>query len=120
MSPGSSKAGKPKHRGRIQAQGGDTEKSVPWAQDAPPTESEMLEKCDLLEEQLTPPELRDREQPLADLRRHIRHLAAAGGGWAPIAKTFRKRGARAIRVDLEVIAGAICLPDPPQPEEPSP
>jgi hypothetical protein len=41
----------PKHRGRIQAQEGGIEKSIPWARDSPPTESGMLEMCDALEAQ---------------------------------------------------------------------
>jgi hypothetical protein len=65
---GSQEQGGPEHRGRIQAQGGGTEKSVSWARDTPPTESEMLRFCDALENQLTNREKRDRKQPLAQLR----------------------------------------------------
>lgn len=102
----------PLHRGRIQAQGGGTEKSEPWAQVNPPTESEMLEKCDRLEAQLTPRERKDREQPLADLRQFIRRAARSGGVWAGgPPKSFPKRGSKDIRVDLEVITGVACVPD---------
>lgn len=51
----------PKHRGRVQAQGGGTEKSVAWAQDHPPTLSDGLRMMDELEGQLTK---RERERKL--------------------------------------------------------
>jgi len=109
------RAEREQHRGRIQAQGGGTEKSVAWAQEEPPTESEMLEKCDLLEEKLTPNEREDRAKPLDDLRRFIRVAAAAGGLCAspkPFKKSFGLRGGAGIRIDLEVIKGLACVPDP--------
>ena len=102
----------PLHRGRLQAQGGGTEKSEPWAQAAPPTESEMLQRSDRLENRLTPKERKDREQPFADLRRFIRAAALSGGVTAPVSKSFLKRGSKDIRVDLEVIKGMACVPDP--------
>lgn len=106
--------GEPKHRGRIQAQGGGIEKSVAWARDNPPSEREMLSFCDELEDKLTDSEKRDREQPLASLRDFIRRAARAGGITAspqPFQKSFLKRGSRDIRVDLEVQKGMACVPD---------
>lgn len=105
----------PSHRGRIQAQGGDTAKSESWAQATAPTVSEMLRKCDALEEQLTAREKKDREQPMADLRAYIRRAARAGGLSAnpqPHKKSFPKRGSKDIRVDLEIQKGTACVPDP--------
>lgn len=102
----------PEHRGRIQAQGGGTEKSESWAQDEPPTESEMLGLADALEAQLTPQEHQDRQQPLEKLRQFIRSAAAAGGVSAPVSKSWLKRGSKDIRIDLEVIKGRACVPDP--------
>jgi hypothetical protein len=99
------------HRGRIQAQGGGTEKSESWARDTPPTESEMLGLCDALEAQLTEREKRDREQPLAQLRRFIRSAAQGGGVSAPVSKSWVKRGSKDVRIDLEVITGMACVPD---------
>lgn len=101
----------PHHRGRIQAQGGGTEKSESWAQPKPPTGSEMLKKCDQLEGQLTDREKEDREKPLADLRRFISSAARAGGVAALHRKSFLKRGSKDIRVDIEVIKGMACVPD---------
>ncbi|MBK7874125.1 MAG: hypothetical protein IPJ74_27490 [Saprospiraceae bacterium] len=42
-----------KHRGRIQAQGNGTEKSVSWSQDEPLTKAKGLSLLDDLEKQLT-------------------------------------------------------------------
>lgn len=69
----------PLHRGRVQAQGGGTEKSEAWARETPPTESEMLENCDRLENKLTAREMRERKQPFADVRRFIQVAAKSGG-----------------------------------------
>jgi hypothetical protein len=100
------------NRGRIQAQGGGTEKSESWAQSEPPTETEMLSLCDRLEAQLTAREKKDREQPLRQLRRFIRAAASAGGVSAPASRSWYKRGSKDIRVDLEVVTGMACVPDP--------
>ena len=112
--PKSTETRDPKHRGRVQAQGGGTEKSVPWARDSPPTESEMLNFCDELEGKLSEREKRDREQPLAELREYIHRVARSGGISAnpkPHKKPFLKRGSKDIRVDLEVQKGMACVPD---------
>jgi len=101
----------PTHRGRLQAQGGETQKSESWTQQKPPTRGEVLEKCDSLEERLTARERRDREEPLQRLREFIVKAAEQGGVWAPCYKTFLKRGSGDIRVDLEVISGLACVPD---------
>jgi hypothetical protein len=42
-----------KHRGRVQAQGGEAEESVPWAQINPPTESEGHTIMDKLQNKLS-------------------------------------------------------------------
>jgi hypothetical protein len=112
--PISEETSDPQHRGRIQAQGGGTEQSVPWARNTPPTESEMLNFCDELEGKLSQREKEDREQPLTELREFIRRAARAGGISAnpyPFKKAFLKRGSRDIRVDLEVHKGMACVPD---------
>jgi hypothetical protein len=108
----SSASGSAEHRGRIQAQGGGTEKSESWAQGEPPTETEMLSLCDRLESQLTNQEKKDREQGLRQLRRFIRAAARAGGVAAPVNRSWYKRGSKDIRIDLEVVTGMACVPDP--------
>jgi hypothetical protein len=99
------------HRGRVQAQGGGTEKSEAWAQKKPPSESHMLGMCDSLEQRLTPSEARDRAEPFRRLRDFLRRAAECGGVYAPFSKSFLQRGPRDIRVDLEVIKGMACVPD---------
>jgi hypothetical protein len=99
------------HRGRVQAQGSGTEKSEARAQKKPPSEAEMLRKCDSLEGQLTPREASDRAEPLQRLRHHISRAARCGGVDAPHVMSFHKRGSQDIRVDLEVIKGKACVPD---------
>lgn len=106
---------RPLHRGRIQAQGAGTEESVSWAQDRPPTESDMLAMCEQLEGKLTRKELRDRERAFAELREHIRDAArSAGVSSVPnVRKSFpRTRRLRNARVDFEVLSGVACVPDP--------
>jgi hypothetical protein len=108
----SAAAGGAEHRGRVQAQGGGTEKSESWAQGDPPTETEMLDLCDRLEAQLTAREQKDREQSLRQLRRFIRAAARAGGVSAPVSKSWYQRGSKDTRIDLEVVTGTACVPDP--------
>lgn len=50
------------HRGRIQAQGKDLEKSVSWAQDEPLSKEDALNLLDKLKKLLTPKELKEREK----------------------------------------------------------
>src|SRR5438874_13606431 len=111
----SHEGGEKPHRGRIQAQGGGIEKSVRWAQDEAPTLSEMLKMCDRLEAMLTDRERKERERPLADLRRCIRAAAERGGFSTPFGppRSFQNRTSRdrTIRIDLEVINGKACVPD---------
>jgi hypothetical protein len=72
----------------------------------------MLSLCDRLEAQLTDREKKDREQPLRQLRRFIRAAARAGGVSAPVSRSWYKRGSKDIRIDLEVVTGTACVPDP--------
>jgi hypothetical protein len=53
-----------KHRGRIQAQGKDTEKSVNWAQDEPLSKEEGLSLLEQLKQMLTKKEYEEREKQL--------------------------------------------------------
>ncbi len=101
----------PPHRGRIQAQGSGTEKSRAWAQENPPTRSEGQRFVDELEAQLTPKELRDRQEPLENARNWIDRAAQAGGVNAPVQKKLKKKGSKDIRVDIEVKTGRAFVPD---------
>jgi RHS repeat-associated protein len=101
--------GSPEHRGRIQAQGGGTEKSVPWAQGKPPTRAQGLQMLDQLERQLTPAERAVREDALTRAREFINRAADAGGVSAPVSRTFLGQG-RGVRIDIEVRTGQAFVP----------
>jgi hypothetical protein len=102
---------KPLHRGRVQAQGGGTEKSESWAQATPPTLSEILRLIDRLEARLTPKEKRIREKGFAQLRRTVEHAARTGGIWGRCLRSYPQPATGEIRVDLEVLKGRVCVPD---------
>jgi hypothetical protein len=72
----------------------------------------MLKMCEDLEAKLSEREKDDRAQALAQLRRFIRSAAQGGGVSAPVSKSWLKRGSRNIRIDLEVVKGIACVPDP--------
>lgn len=105
--------GQPRHRGRVQAQGGKTEESVTWARDTPPTKAEILHFIDLLEKKLKPPEKQERTVDFADLRAFIDTVPPCGIGAhpKPFKKSFSQRGSDGIRVDIEVQKGLACVPD---------
>jgi len=71
----------------------------------------MLRFCDELEAQLTGSESKDRAIPLQKLRRFIRAAAMAGGVFA-LSRHWFKPGSKDIRIDLEVLDGMACVPDP--------
>lgn len=98
-----------KHRGRIQAQGGDTEKSVSWSQDEPLSKADGLNLLNDLESQLTEKERKEREKQLADAQRFIEN--AQGGINAVKKKPFYSTKGGDIRIDVEVLGGIafICL-----------
>jgi hypothetical protein len=102
----------PSHRGRVQAQGGGTEKSVPWAQSTPPTVSDVLRFLDDLEKKLTPAEKRAREEAFRQIREYVSNIHHSGLS-AGTKKSFPRRNRGDIRVDLEVQAGVACVGDPP-------
>ncbi len=105
-------AGSTDHRGRVQAQGGGTEKSVPWAQSTPPTASDGQRMLDDLAAQLTDAELQARQAAFAQAREFI-NRAARAGGVGPVKKSFPLKSVRGgIRVDIEVQKGTAFVPDP--------
>lgn len=92
-----------KHRGRIQAQGGELEKSVKWAQDEPLTKSEGLALLSDLKNKLSKKEFQDRPDQFVEAERYIQNIK--GGADAVKKKTFRDRKTQNIRVDIEILAG---------------
>jgi hypothetical protein len=100
----------PLHRGRVQAQGGGIEKSEPWAGLASPTEDQLLEMVNRLEQNLSVTERSEREVPLKEVRKYIRDAAKKGGVDAPVSKTFSNPKSRHIRIDLQVFTGRAATP----------
>lgn len=96
-----------KHRGRIQAQGGGTEKSQSWSQDDPLTKEQGLSLLERLWNSLTKKEKELREKPYRDAQRYIENVD--GGIDAIKKKTFRNRKTKDVRIDIEVLAGSAFL-----------
>lgn len=92
-----------KHRGRIQAQGGGTEKSESWSQNEPLSKADGLNLLDRLWNRLTKKERASREKQYEDARRFIQNVD--GGVDAVKKKTFRNRKTKDERIDIEVLAG---------------
>ena len=99
------------HRRRLQAQGPNVEKAVPWNRESPPSKREMLAMLDQLWAKLTQNERQERQPCYVDAQAYINN-APANGIAAPIAKTFRNRKLRGgVRIDLEIHAGTACNDD---------
>jgi len=93
------------NRGRIQAQGGHTEKSSSWATENIVTKTFGIDKVDNLQNQLTRPELRLRTRSLQKVH-NIINTAPHYGISAEVKKTYYDDiSARDIRVDLEINCG---------------
>jgi hypothetical protein len=100
------------HRGRVQAQGSGTEKSVSWDLAAPPTKSEVVALLDQLWAALTRTEQDERKDCYASAKSYIRQAPQAGIA-AQFAISFRNRKLRGgVRIDLEVWAGDACIDNP--------
>jgi len=99
------------HRGRVQAQGGGTEKSEAWAQKEPPTEKDILRSCDRLEDRLTAPERKVRAEPFSELRRFIQSAARGGGVSAPVSKVILETRFEGHSRGSGNHQGKACVPD---------
>jgi hypothetical protein len=97
------------HRGRIQAQGGGLERSVPWAQSTPPTVAQGLAMLQELRMQLTDKQFNERARSFERAERYIIN-AGAGGGAYPPGNSFKMQGTTDIRVDIEIQSGAAFVP----------
>ncbi len=95
----------PKHRGRIQAQGGGVEESEKWALEKPPTWQEGISMLNNLEEKLSPREQENRQELFDKAEDYIKAVGEKGGVDAQVSKTFLKKGSRDVRIDIEVILG---------------
>lgn len=93
------------NRGRVQAQGGNIEKSKAWAKDDALTKADAKQHLDDLEGELTHGELQDRDQALIKARTFV-NRAPITGYPAVISKSFSNPTVRrSIRIDVEVHAG---------------
>lgn len=90
------------HRGRIQAQGKDLEKSVSWAQDEPLSKEDALNLLDKLKKLLTPKELKEREKQIRQAKRYIENV---NGGVDAIKKKAFVNVKEKTRIDIEVLGG---------------
>jgi hypothetical protein len=99
------------HRGRIQAQGGETEASESWAQDEPLTKEDGLALLDQLERRLSKAERQARKDQFASARRFIENVE--GGLDALLGKTFLNRKRRPIQERRAATSGPGSTPSPP-------
>ena len=90
------------HRGRIQAQGNDLEKSESWAKDEPLSLDEGLSLIENLKKQLTPAELKKREKSFEKLEKFVRKSPT--GFIAVVRRSFSDDDSSE-RVDLEILQG---------------
>lgn len=97
------------HRGRFQAQGDGTEKSVPWALIHPITKSHANSDIAKLEGKLTPVELNKRQQCFEKAYEFVRRAPSYG-----ISAFFKHSCApfppiKDIRVDIDILAGTALI-----------
>jgi hypothetical protein len=105
------------NRGRIQAQGGGTEKSDAWAIETDHCKSMGIDSVDNLEERLDNVEYRIRESALQKCRRAILNAPNCGIS-APMKKSYPadRRRDSSIRIDIEINSGIAFMDNPPNEE----
>lgn len=99
------------HRGRFQAQGDGTEKSVPWTLVSPITKSHANSNIAKLKEKLTPAEFVVRQQCFVKAYEFVDRVPANG-----ISAFFKHSCApfppyKDIRVDIDILAGIAFIDD---------
>lgn len=100
-----------KHRGRVQAQGNKLEASEAWSQDTPPTVEDGLNFLQQLADKITKSEFLVREKEFKKAAQFIKQAGDNGGIDAKVSKTFKKKGTKDVRVDIEVIKGTAFVKD---------
>ncbi|RLD57325.1 MAG: hypothetical protein DRJ05_09890 [Bacteroidetes bacterium] len=93
-----------KHRGRIQAQGENLEASEAWSKDDMPTKNDGLEMLDKLKNKIPRMEVKIRDRAFCKATNFI------GQGpyevvSSPIVRSFRVKGTKKERVDIEILSG---------------
>ena len=102
--------------GRMQAQGGGTQESVPWNSDTPPSDRRGHEMLNELAGKLTPRERQIRVDAFSEAHKYVNVCASAGGADAStrrILKSFPQsnRIKGGVRVDVEVNSGRAFIPE---------
>lgn len=100
-----------KHRGRIQAQGGGFESSESWSQNSPLSVSDGLHLLWSLIRKIPKPEFLKRKSEFEKAENFIQLAGDKGGVDARVSKTFKAKGTKDIRVDIEVIKGTAFVKD---------
>ena len=94
-----------KHRGRIQAQGNGSEKSVTWSQDEPISREQGKTLLQRLKALLSTKEHAERAERAEQFEQAERYIDGANGIEASERRTFQNRKTKDVRVDIEVLAG---------------
>lgn len=93
------------HRGRFQAQGGGIEESESWAQASPLTVAKAFELLKRLMARLHKKDYEKRKVPFQKAQAFIAEAGKNGGVSSPVKQSFKVKGSKDERVDIEVLGG---------------
>lgn len=93
------------HRGRLQSQGDNIEKSENWSLEIPLCKIDADDKMKALKIKHSKQELKKRQDAFNKASKFIEITNKAGGAYAQIAKTFMVKNSKNARIDIEVIEG---------------
>lgn len=93
------------HRGRFQAQGNGLEESESWAQDKPLSISKALFLLRSLAAKLNLNDFTKRKKAFEKAEEFVNNASENGGVFAVKKKTFKVKGSKDERVDIEVLGG---------------
>lgn len=93
------------HRGRFQVQGGGVEESECWAQEKPLSLASALKLLAKLIGKLAFRDYEKRRDQFGKAEQFVKNAAESGGLYAKTSKSFKVKGSKDERVDVEVWAG---------------
>ena len=99
------------HRGRFQAQGGGLEESENWAQEKPLSVNIALRLLRQLIAKLKPKDYERRRNEFAKAEQFVIEAGENGGIYAHKGKSFKVKGSKDERVDIEVLGGKAFVPE---------
>jgi hypothetical protein len=105
------------HRGRFQAQGNGLEESEPWAKEEPIKVSEALALLEKLKDKIPKKEYERRKREFKKAEGFVEKAGENGGVFAKLSKTFKVKGSKDERVDIEVLSGHAFVKDDDDEEE---